>query len=81
MLLVLNSYLWKSEGCITLLAGAWYALDKRAYIFNYIYSRLKYVFAIPPAASQQSTWPGEANWPLDDDNEVPQPEGKSTGIG
>lgn len=51
-----------------LLADAWYAFNQKTPFFSHIHVWLKYVFAIPPEATQQSTWPGEANWPLDEDN-------------
>jgi len=67
MLLVLNSYLWKSSCFIILLTGAWYIVDHLAPILRQLYAHLKYVFAVPPADNQQSTWPGESSWPTDDD--------------
>lgn len=71
MLLVLNTYLWKSSSFILLLTGAWYIVDHWTSMLNQIHSQLKHLLAIPPANDQQSTWPGEANGPLDADGETP----------
>lgn len=79
MLLVINAYLWKSVGCFILLAGAYYAFSQRTRIISQIYSWLTYFFAVPPAAGQQSTWPGEENWLLDDDSKAPQASETLTG--
>ena len=69
MLLVLNSYLWKSLGCFALLVSAYYTFSQWTRIVTRIYFWLKYIFAVPPADSQQSTWPGET-WPSEDTSEV-----------
>jgi len=80
MFLVINAYLWKSVGCFVLLAGAYYAFSQRTGIISQIYSWLTLFFAVPPAADQQSTWPGEENWPLDNDSKAPQASETLTGI-
>lgn len=67
MLLVLTSYLWKSIGCFALLAGAYYVFGQWTRLINQIHSWLTYIFAVPPADRQQSTWPGEEDWPVNDD--------------
>lgn len=81
MLLVINAYLWKSVGCFVLLAGVYYAFSQRTRILSQIYSWLTYFFSVPPAADQQSTWPGEENWPLDNDSKGAQASETLTGIG
>lgn len=80
MLLVINAYLWKSAGCFVLLAGVYYAFSQRTRILSQIYSWLTYFFAVPPAADQQSTWPGEENWPSDNDSKGPQASETLTGV-
>ncbi|GAB3797864.1 hypothetical protein GCM10028819_17760 [Spirosoma humi] len=45
-----------------------------------LYAWLKYFFAVPPAAEQQSTWPGEENCQSDGDSKAPQSGETLTGI-
>lgn len=70
MLLVVYSYLWIWVGCFTLLAGVWFTLSQPSPILAYIVAHLKRFFTVPSTANQQSTWPGEADMPLDDNSQT-----------